>query len=53
MLQKTYLILPERAKLIKVAMIAEQKVRDELFKASAKETSSCGIRNPDGAIKIL
>ena len=40
MLQKTYLILPERAQLIKVAIIAEQKVRDGLFKASANEVSS-------------
>ena len=49
MLQKTYLIRPERAQFIKVAIIAEQKVRDGLFKASANE-SSCGIRKPDGAI---
>ena len=35
--------------MIKVAVIAEQKVRDGLFKASANE-SSCGIREPDGAI---
>ena len=35
--------------MIKEAIIAEQKVRDGLFKASANE-SSCGIRKPDGAI---
>ena len=46
------LLLPERAQLIKVVIMAGQKVRDGLFKASANETSSCGIRKPNGAMNI-
>ena len=42
-----------RAQLIKAAIIAGQKVRDGLFKESANETSSCGIRKPNGAMNIF
>ena len=42
-----------RAQLMKAAIIAGQKVRDGLFKVSANETSSWGIRKPNGAMNIF
>ena len=45
--------MPMRAQLITAAIIAGQKMSEGLFKLSANETSSWGIRKPNGAMNIF